>query len=718
MGKTGGRGSAVFIEALETRQLLAFDDVAAPSAEALDTPGDIVLHVTPEARGTATTLTLPALLDEGPVTLEAVVRGSDPGAPGVTGAVGFFVVGWQYTSAASTRYADLAEVWLNRAEYGWEQAFLLGTAPVVSDGSARLELDTLPLGEHRVVAIFLGKDPMVGPSGMLYTNTLFVTEQPQSMEGYTVLETHGRPFRIQAGKVWLMDETPAGAQAIPHNGVRVKQTRGRADYNYVPNGGMSLEDYLTPPADFAPINQRVYIRLIPQTSFYGETQFELIPIGVPQSLQVPSTEWASSSSAIAQVKVTAATEVALRVHGQTTLTNPPVFTATIVRPDGALVSKQWAPTPPARGIIQSATAGLTVSIPSTPTGTYVSGVSDGGVWMTWGDGHFSSPTPGSVSVSPRQPPPRPVVSGTVTFYDGDRVLGTATLNADGTATFAPQGGSLSVGTHEIRAAYGGDVHHRAGESEQASVTITLTPTSLTLATPTKTSLRPGEKLTLKATVSTLVPDLVGLRGTVTFYANDVKLKDVRVGDNETFEIDLPAGAYQLRAVYGGSDVHVGSESSEAVTITVEKLQPRLALVGGKPVKTGKRPLVVTPRLKKVRPSLPPRGRVVITMGDREVGSAKVGKPIKLKLPKLAPGTYSAYGRYSGDDNALASTSERYEIVVTRKTTSWGKPAAPVRPTYTSSTSFHFPDFKYDHAFNAGNYFMIDRAFLDRAAKLY
>ena len=706
MRYTGGRGSVVLIEALETRQLLAFDDVAAPTADAQEAGSSLTLDATPEVQSTTTTLNLPAVLDEGPVTLEAVVRGTDPQAPGVTGTVGFFVVGWAYTSSALERYADLAEVWLNRADYGWEQAFLLGTAPVGPDGSARLDLGSLPLGAHRIVAVFLGKDPMVGPSGMLYTNTLFVTEQPQSMTGFSVLETYGRPFRIQAGTVWLLDETPAGAHTVPHNGVRVKQTRGSAYSWYLPSGGMSLEDYLSPPADFAPTNQRVYIRQLPSIGF-GDSEFDLIPIGVPQSLQVPSAEWSSSSSAITNVKVTAATKVALELHGQTTLTNPPVFTATIVRPDGALVSRYWAATPPARGEIMSATAGLTVTIPSTPTGSYsYAGRYNAGLSVSWG---WDPAQPGSVRVTSRHAP-RPVVSGTVTFYDGDQVLGTASLNADGTATFTPPIGALTLGTHQIHAVYGGDAHHRSGDSEQKTIPITQTPTSVTLAPPAKTSVRPGESLSLKATVMTLVPDLVDLRGTVTFYADDVELKEVRVGDNESFEVDLPAGTYQLRAVYDGLDVHAASESTDPVTITVEKLQARLALVGGKPVKTGKQSLTVVPRLKKVWPSMPPQGRVVITIGEREVGSGKVGKPIKLKLPKLAPGTYSAYGHYSGDDNTHESTSERYEIVVTAKRTSWGKPTEVVQPPYTWPTMGYYGDVlgNYDSGINANDYFLLDQ----------
>jgi hypothetical protein len=45
-------------------------------------------------------------------------------------------------------------------------------------------------------------------------------------------------------------------------------------------------------------------------------------------------------------------------------------------------------------------------------------------------------------------------TGSVTFYDGGKTLGTGSLSADGHATFSIS--SLSKGTHSITATYGGN----------------------------------------------------------------------------------------------------------------------------------------------------------------------------------------------------------------------------------------------------------------------
>jgi len=53
-------------------------------------------------------------------------------------------------------------------------------------------------------------------------------------------------------------------------------------------------------------------------------------------------------------------------------------------------------------------------------------------------------------------------SGTVTFEDGQRTLGTGTLNSSGQAMFTTS--TLTVGSHSITASYGGDTSFKEGTS--------------------------------------------------------------------------------------------------------------------------------------------------------------------------------------------------------------------------------------------------------------
>jgi hypothetical protein len=62
-----------------------------------------------------------------------------------------------------------------------------------------------------------------------------------------------------------------------------------------------------------------------------------------------------------------------------------------------------------------------------------------------------------------------VPTGTITFFDGTKVLGTATLTG-GTASLSVTG--LSVGTHTLTASYGGDTDFLASTSNPLIITIT------------------------------------------------------------------------------------------------------------------------------------------------------------------------------------------------------------------------------------------------------
>src|SRR5439155_7884336 len=70
-----------------------------------------------------------------------------------------------------------------------------------------------------------------------------------------------------------------------------------------------------------------------------------------------------------------------------------------------------------------------------------------------------------------------IASGSITFKDGSTVLGTATLNASGQATFSTS--ALSVATHSISAVYGGDGNFAASTSPTLTQTVNVDSTSTT-----------------------------------------------------------------------------------------------------------------------------------------------------------------------------------------------------------------------------------------------
>lgn len=74
----------------------------------------------------------------------------------------------------------------------------------------------------------------------------------------------------------------------------------------------------------------------------------------------------------------------------------------------------------------------------------------------------------------------PTPAGTVTFREGDQILGTTSISGSGIAFFRPQG--LSLGHHTITVSYDGDNSFVAAGTQTVEFDVTRTPVTVTLAT--------------------------------------------------------------------------------------------------------------------------------------------------------------------------------------------------------------------------------------------
>jgi hypothetical protein len=181
---------------------------------------------------------------------------------------------------------------------------------------------------------------------------------------------------------------------------------------------------------------------------------------------------------------------------------------------------------------------------------------------------------GSVSVGSEvtltatvSPAPTGSPLGTVSFYDGETLLGSGNVNSSGVATFDIT--SLAVGVHSLTAVYSGNT----GFAASTSSAVTETVTSIT-ATATTTGLaaapnpvEAGQPVTFTATVS---PTPSGSStGTVSFYNGSTLLGTETLSSGvATFSTSsLPAGALSITAVYSG-DAGLAGSSSTVLTETV------------------------------------------------------------------------------------------------------------------------------------------------------
>jgi sugar lactone lactonase YvrE len=145
-----------------------------------------------------------------------------------------------------------------------------------------------------------------------------------------------------------------------------------------------------------------------------------------------------------------------------------------------------------------------------------------------------------------------IPTGNVTFSADGTSIGTATLDATGTASISDA--SLAVGSHPITVAYGGDAN-------DAVSTGTLTQTVGTIATQTAL----GESTA--GTEVILVATVVGASGpaptgTVTFKSGNTVLGSAPLNSSGVAILapNLPAGTENVVAIYGGDTDHSASQS--------------------------------------------------------------------------------------------------------------------------------------------------------------
>ena len=154
---------------------------------------------------------------------------------------------------------------------------------------------------------------------------------------------------------------------------------------------------------------------------------------------------------------------------------------------------------------------------------------------------------------------------TVTLKDasnGNATVGTGTLSG-GTATVTVAAGALSVGTHNIFAAYSGDANFAGSQSSTVSQTVTLSPTTTSLADNGPNPSTFGQAVSFTATVS----GGTAIDGETIFIedasnANAVVASPTLSAGTVTFTIsNLSVGSHNLFAVYSGDAANAGSNSS-------------------------------------------------------------------------------------------------------------------------------------------------------------
>ena len=269
------------------------------------------------------------------------------------------------------------------------------------------------------------------------------------------------------------------------------------------------------------------------------------------------------------------------------------------------------------------------------------------------------------------PPDMGTPTGQVDLLDGVDVIGTATLDGAGHASFTTS--DLLVGAHDISVEYlgNGTLGHASSSAlvhhvDKASTTLGLT------SGPSPST--PGQTVTLTATVAVVAPGTGVPPNDVTFREGSTVLgtRALDGGGVATLEVsDLHVGTHSITAAYSGS-TRYGVATSPSVDQVVEGVAVgTITAVSAPTGLVATEPFSLTAVVAPVPPATDPLvGDVEFRADGVAIGTAPVQSSgmATLRLPGgFTAGTHPVVAAYLGTETLDPSTSAAHDVAVGQAT---------------------------------------------------
>ena len=243
-------------------------------------------------------------------------------------------------------------------------------------------------------------------------------------------------------------------------------------------------------------------------------------------------------------------------------------------------------------------------------------------------------------------------TGTVTFSDGAKVLGTAPVAA-GTAAYSLS--TLALGAHSITAAYSGDANDATSLSSALNQQV-LQAGAVALASNANPSIA-GASVSFTATISS--PQAAAVTGSVIFKDGSTVLGTVSVGSAGSAVFStaaLAVGQHSIVAAYSGDSLNQAANSNLLLQ-TVQTDGTTVTLISNANPSLASAPLTLTSTVVGTGGSV--TGTVTFQDGMTILGASNLNASgmATLIVSGLMPGSHSIIAVYSGDANNLPSTSQ-------------------------------------------------------------
>ncbi len=267
-------------------------------------------------------------------------------------------------------------------------------------------------------------------------------------------------------------------------------------------------------------------------------------------------------------------------------------------------------------------------------------------------------------------------NGTITFKDGMKIIGTATLT-NGQAALTTS--ALETGAHNITAEYSGAANFTASVAPSITQSVSKSPATVTLAS-SFDAVRYGQAVTLNVTVNGggATPT-----GNVRFLNGNTALgTGVLANGAASLTINvLSVGAHTITAVYDGDAKNDGG-TSRSFLLTVNKAAQPVQLGSSANPVAWKQFVTLAVSVNVAGNGLVvPSGSVVFKDGATVIGTSALSRlgRASISTNALSPGAHSITAEFSGDSNYEAATATAISQTIS-------KGASAIRLTSSAKTT--------------------------------
>ena len=244
----------------------------------------------------------------------------------------------------------------------------------------------------------------------------------------------------------------------------------------------------------------------------------------------------------------------------------------------------------------------------------------------------------------------PVEGETVSFYEGETLLGSDTTDSNGEATLTKS--DFTVGSHSVKAVY--------DEVESSAVSVSVTKLAVTVSlSAEQSSIEYGANAVLNGVLS------LGSGVTVTFYEGSTSLGTVTTSTGGAFSktITSPSrGSHTYRVEYSGDSTH--ESASASVNVSVNKITSTITLAASTGTITYGQSVTLSGTV-----SVGSGASIKIYNGSTLVDTVTSGSggAFLKSVSGLNAGSHTFKAVYDGDDTHEGVTSSNVSVTVNKAT---------------------------------------------------